>query len=227
MAASRGYSTRIKEPRYKTEKRIKMPQPAKRPLQFQTRTLIRHDLINRDPWWFVLHRRGLRRPKVGEDELEARAVPHSLVRGTLPERIIYKYLVEKLRYIPNVDFDFQSSVQGGRIDLGGIVADFLFPVLRIVINPLGPTHDEYIRMRKDDEQNLVLSEMGFDVYMIDEDTVYDEFALENFMTRNIALHQSGDQSIEHRTEDVWLDDWNPVISGVIFRHNQIENFINA
>lgn len=71
-------------------------------------------------------------------------------------------------------FGMHNSLQGGRIDTGGIVADFIFKTLRVVINPLGPTHDEFLRIKKDQEQIDSLASMGYQVYMIPEDDIYDE-----------------------------------------------------
>lgn len=105
---SYGYYARFKMPKYRTEQRIKIPAIIKRPVRFQVRSLIRQEFIHKNPWWFTLHRRGIKgRPHVGVDQLEARAVPHSLVRGTLPERIVYAALVVLLRFVPDVDFEFQ------------------------------------------------------------------------------------------------------------------------
>lgn len=191
MPIRRGYSTRKRFPTFRAEKRIKMPQIVKRPLRFQIRSIIKREEIHKDVWWFTLHRRGPKRDIVGENPLEARAIPHEMLRGTLPERILYKALVELLHFVPDVDFDFQSSLQGGRIDTGGIVADFLFPYLKIVINPLGPTHREFLRMRKDDEQILALEEMGYTVYMIWEDEIYDEYRLDNWLRQVFGWTHSG------------------------------------
>ena len=191
MAKREGYYTRTKYPSRRVEKRIKMPQPTKRPLRFQTRSIIRRELLSKDPYWFTLHRRGPKRPRIGEDPLEARAVPHSIVRGTLPERIMWKFLVERLHFVPDVDFDFQSSLQGGRVDLGGIVADFEFPFLKIILNPLGPTHNEFLRMKKDNEQVMALEEMGYQVYMIPEDAVYEEYGFDELMRKIFGWFHSG------------------------------------
>lgn len=185
------YSTRQKPPRLKTEKRIQIPQPPDRPLHFQARGLIRKEFLRKDPWWFTFHRRGIRRPKVGEDLLEARAMPKGMVRGTLPERIVYRSLMEFMHFVPNIDFDMQSSLQGGRIELGGIVADFMFNILRIVIQVQGPTHNEYIRVQKDREQRLALEEMGYDVYDLWEETIYDEYKLEDWMRKTFGWNHSG------------------------------------
>jgi very-short-patch-repair endonuclease len=180
----RNYSTLTKFPRRKAEKRLKSPGVPKRPIRFQVRSLIDKDFLRPNDWKFILHRRGPEgRTFVGLNPLEMRAIPHEELRGTLPERIIYKYLRDVMRFVPDIDFDFQSSLQGGRLDTGGIVADFLFPFLRVVINPLGPTHGEYWRFRKDEEQISALEELGYQVYMIEERDVYDEQKLEWWMRR--------------------------------------------
>ena len=191
MPVRPGYSTLPKFPRPRTERRIKIPGILKRPIRFQERSLIRRERLRQDPHWFSLHRRGPKRTWIGENQLEARAWPKSRIRGTLPERIIYKYLVETMRFQEGSDFDFQSSLQGGRIDTGGIVADFLFKTLRIVLNPLGPTHYEFLRMKKDDEQISALEEMGYQVYMIPEEDVYNEYVFDELMRKIFGWYHSG------------------------------------
>lgn len=166
------------------QKRIRIPQPSLRPMLIHSKDLVKTD---KDPWWFVLHRKGLRRLKVGEDPLEARAVSKDMVRGTLPERIVYKYLEDILKFIPNVDFDFQSSQSGGRVELGGLVADFLFYYMRIVIQVQGSTHTEYLRKKKDEEQRGILEEMGYRVFDIEELVCYDIAQLEEWMRRTFGL----------------------------------------
>lgn len=169
------FFTDDRKPNFKREKRIKMPGVPKRPVRFQVRSLIDYPFLTPPPPpGFVIHRRGSVGSWIGILSLEMRAISHELMRGTLPERIIYKYLTESLRFVEGADFDFQSSLQGGRIDTGGIVADFIFKSLRVVINPLGPTHDEFLRIKKDQEQIDSLASMGYQVYMIPEDDIYDE-----------------------------------------------------
>lgn len=185
------YSTRDKFPSRKVEKRLKMPAPVKRPVRFQIRSIIRHELIRGDKWWFTLHRRGPRQPNVGEDPLEARAVSHDMIRGTLPERILYKALVEQIHLVPDVDFDFQSSLQGGRLETGGIVADFLFQIIKIVIQVQGPTHFEFLRTVKDSEQKQALEDLGYTVYEIFEDEIYDEARLNLWLKKVFNLYHSG------------------------------------
>lgn len=91
--------------------RIKIPQNPTRPLQINSKDLLKREDIRQDPSWFVKHKRGPRRPKVGEDVLEARAVSKYQVKGTLPERIVYKALVNLIHLTPGVDFDFQSCMK--------------------------------------------------------------------------------------------------------------------
>ena len=165
--------------------RIKIPQSPFRPLQIHAKDLVKR--TEKDPWWFVLHRRGLHRKKIGEDPREARAVSKDSVRGTLPERIVYKYLRDILKLIPGYDFDFQSSQSGGRLELGGIVADFLFEYMRIVIQVQGITHSDYLRARKDEEQRAILNSMGYRVFDVEEETCYNEYALEEWMRRTFGL----------------------------------------
>jgi hypothetical protein len=196
------YYTIPRTPGKKTEKRIVMPQIKKRPVRFQARSLIRQEYIHKDPWWMIIHRRGISRPYVGENPLEARAVPHSLVRGTLPERIVYKSLIDYFHLIPDFDFSFQTSLQGGRIDTGGIVADFIFPYLQMVLQVQGPTHKEVLRMWKDSEQQMALEEMGYTVYFIEEDEIYNEIRLENRLRRLLHWMHGGGTSTEHDFDEV-------------------------
>lgn len=185
MPAKRtGYSSYIDHyPQYgKQGKRIKMPSIPKRPLRFQIRTLLRKEAIHgKTPYWMTVHRRGIRREKVGINALEQRAMQG--IHGFLTERLLYAALVRLFHFVPGVDFLYQSSQQGGRLEMGGLVADFLFPILRIVINPLGPQHYQFRNMAKDEEQTAILKDMGYDAYLIDEEVMYDELKLEEFLRR--------------------------------------------
>lgn len=172
----------LRFPKRKVGRPIKIPQPADRPLRLHTRDLLRRDLIAPNPWWLVVHRRGIRRTPVGMDPREARAVSHDQVAGTLPERIIYAWL--SARRIP---FDFQTSLQGGRLEFGGIVADFILPDHMYVLNPAGPTHDTFLRTRKDEEQAMILAEFGYRVFLIDDSVVYDEYRFEETMRAILNL----------------------------------------
>ena len=169
-----------------------MPGIPKRPLRFQLRTLLRKEgFRGKSSWWLSVHRRGIRRDKVGISALEQRAVPHSMIPGFLTERILYATLVNLFHFVPGVDFLYQSSQQGGRLEMGGLVADFLFPILRVVINPLGPQHYQFRNMAKDEEQVAILKDMGYDAYLIDEEVIYDEFKLDEFLRRIFNMYSSG------------------------------------
>ena len=87
--------------------KIHIPQPEYKALQLNKRDMVRWEDVNIEVDWFTLHKRGVRRPKVGEDPLEMRAVPHGYIKGTLPERIVYYYLTNYMRMQSGIDFDFQ------------------------------------------------------------------------------------------------------------------------
>lgn len=75
--------------------RIRVPAHPDRPIKLHTKDLLR-PLVS-DPWWFIEHRHGPRRPLVGADPLEVRAVPYSKVRGYLHERVEYKFLTDRMQ----------------------------------------------------------------------------------------------------------------------------------
>ena len=126
-----------KKPRAGFRTRILIPQSEARPVLIPGGDALRPS--GRDVQWFTLHRRGVRRPLIGEDPLEARAIPETTFNGYLHERILYAFLV-KLGFQPGVDFTAQSSLEGGRLELGGLVADFLFFNMRLIIRVQGPYH---------------------------------------------------------------------------------------
>ena len=147
----------------------------------------------------IIHRRPSGRPDVALDPRELRAVPLSKIRGTLPERIFYKQL-RKRRLSPDRDFDFQSSLLGGRLQLGGIVADFLFPLWRLIVRIQGPTHTTRVQFLKDQQQTQLLVDMGWTVYDLPDEIVYDMMALETWMRRHIDRHPSlGGQQVIGQT----------------------------
>jgi hypothetical protein len=189
-----GYSSYIdKYPKVRSAaRRIQLPPIPRRPLRFQLRSILRHEAIRgKSEWWMSIHRRGIPRRRVGVNPLEARAVPHGVIKGFLTERILYATLVNLFHFVPGVDFLYQSSMDGGRLEMGGLVADFLFPILRVVINPLGPQHYQFRNMKKDEEQVAMLALMGFQAYLIDEEVIYDEYALEEFLRRVFGGMTSG------------------------------------
>ncbi len=163
--------------------RIRIPQPPDRDYRLNQRDLVRRELLKEDPSWWTLHRRTPGSKEYVGDPLEDRAVSKEQVKGTLPERILYRALQRVVHQSATSDFDFQSSLEGGRLELGGIVADFLFRNKRMIIQVQGPTHTQFLRGRKDDEQRGILESMGYLVKNIEDDTIYDEFALEDWLRR--------------------------------------------
>lgn len=173
-------------PRNRTQQeRIRIPQPAFRPFR-----LVPHDAIKREavrdpnPEWWVLHRRGPKRPKIGADPLEARAVSHAQIRGTLPERILWLELVKR-HWVPGLDFDFQSSLEGGRFELGGMVVDFIFRDLRVALRVQSVWHTHALQKARDREQAQALASFGFTVLDLWDETIYNSAALEEWLRRNL------------------------------------------
>ena len=97
------------------QQRIRIPQPVERPFHIRSRDLVQQEYLRKSPWWEVIHKRGLTRPLVGTDALEDRAVPKGMVRGTLPERIVLYYLINKLHMQQDIDFDFQCLAGHHRV----------------------------------------------------------------------------------------------------------------
>ena len=187
--------------------RIQVDPGLNKPLYVRESEMIRRDLLRSDPQWFVVHRRGVRRPWVGADPMEARAVSEYAVRGYLHERIVYRWLTSN-GFAPGVDFDFQSSQDGGRQEIGGIVVDFLFPQMRIALGVDGPQHDELIQARKDEEQKNLLAELGYwsisiDIYTIQNPVLFEETMRAIFQDR--AGYNSFDRSPELEQELEYLD----------------------
>lgn len=202
----------IKEPG-RTRRRIIIPQPPDRPIQVEG-DLIDREFLDDDPWWFVKHRRGLRRKKVGGDPLEMRAVSELRVKGSLPERIVYQALVW-MRMSPATDFDFQSSQQGGRLELGGLVADFLFHHKRMVIQVQGPTHEGPMRQRKDEEQEDILADMGFNVHYITDTEIYNQATLWRRLRQIFNFGPSGGGGgLDQAMTTISPDEWNEIMNSV-------------
>jgi len=130
------------------------------------------------------------------DPREAWAKPQDEMpmRGTLPERVVYKSLEDR-----RLDFSFQSSLFGGRIELGGLVADFIIQFRKqVVIRVQGQYwHGEFDREtgnlingeisqgRRDDEQRAMLEEMDYIVLDYWEYTADDQFLNDEWFRLNI------------------------------------------
>lgn len=126
-------------------------------------------------------RRGLSLPKLGESELESRAVPLSEVLGSLEERILYKAL--SLRKIP---FDFQSSMIGGRMELGGMVADFILLDRNAIIRVQGTIwHTGIVAEARDKEHRAIMENMGYVVWDIWDWEIRNRDLMDDWLRRHI------------------------------------------
>lgn len=63
-----------------------------------------------------------------EDLLRRYEAWHARTNGSLPEYIVYEFLVFQKKQVENVDFIFQHPLLGGRTEFGGFVLDFFFPL---------------------------------------------------------------------------------------------------
>lgn len=107
--------------------------------------------------------------------------PPGNITITLPEWHVFWWLVEERKMIPGEDFVFQSSLEGGRNVLGGLVTDFWFPKIVIsqytkglVINVDGEAwHRYYSADRANDLTNdLRLMDLGYwPVHVLEDDVL--------------------------------------------------------
>ena len=168
---------------------IKTTQPAFRPLQLRARKMVYPPKTGDNQ--LVIHRRGPLRVQVGlEDPREQRAVSEARIAGTLPERIFFKALLDRgMR--EGIDFTFQSSLQGGRLFLGGMVADFILTTRSLIVRIQGRKwHTGFEQERKDDFQRDILEGMGYHVLDLYDDTIYDDYLFAEWLRRHIDVHPS-------------------------------------
>lgn len=117
--------------------------------------------------------------------LEARAAQG--IDGSLEERIVYAALVQH-GLKPDVDFTFQSSEFGGRAVLGGLVADFLFDVPKVVLQVQSYWHTLTREIeRRDDDQAALLQAMGYVVLELWPDVIHSQAALDLWITNHLGL----------------------------------------
>lgn len=120
------------------------------------------------------------------DELSALAARASKdFDGSLEERIFYQALVDH-KLIPGVDFTAQASALGGRMELGGLVADFMFPAPKVIVQVQSVWHTMDMEIgRRDSDQAAVLENMGYTVLEIWPNTIHSQAALDWWIERNI------------------------------------------
>lgn len=183
------YTPAYKYPSRSSSTKVKIPQPMDRPIKLTKQSAAQKSEMRYYAHWFTLHHRGIKRPWLGTDPLERRAVSRSQVRGTLPERIMFKELM-RFGFMPGADFDFQSSQAGGRLELGGIVADFMFENLKLIIQVQGPYHERFLQASRDAEQKQTLADMGYDVADFDDWEIYNEGILQDKLRRLFGVARS-------------------------------------
>jgi hypothetical protein len=89
--------------------------------------------------------------------------------------------------MPGVDFSFQTSQLGGRREIGGLVADFIFETPRVILQVQSIWHTLTTELeRRDDEQRLVLESMGWTVLDLWPNTIEDQSALDQWIDKHIV-----------------------------------------
>lgn len=149
--------------------------------------------------------------------LEARAEQN--IRGSLPERLVHRALTN-FGLLPGVDFTFQTAMLGGRTELGGLVADFIFPKIMTILQVQSYWHtvSQAIQVR-DDDQMAILERMGYLVLEIWPEYIEDEVLLDRWVQENI-MHLWGTSamdvgtvtgSIWSYTDQVIIDNYIPTL----------------
>jgi hypothetical protein len=95
-------------------------------------------------------------------------------QGSLPEYLAYRGF-EKAGKIPGVDFTYQSPLQGGRMDKGGQVLDFLFsdpPALAVNVQGVYYHYEFGVEtLARDKIGREQMLQSGIHVIFIDEDDI--------------------------------------------------------
>ncbi len=108
-----------------------------------------------------------------------------MVRGSLQERIFYQALLDR-GFIPGEDFTFQTSQLGGRAELGGLVADFIFPVPMVIVQIQSVWHTRTLyHQLRDQDQYMILASLGYTVLEVWPTTIEDPRALDEWFNFNV------------------------------------------
>jgi len=119
--------------------------------------------------------------------------------GSLPEYVVWEYLVTKKGWIEGLEFVYQSPILGGRTQYGGFVADFLIRPGNMVWNVQG-LHYHLLNTRDralDLVVKAILSKRGYHVIFLWEDDILER------PTYVIEAALKGQESNRHR-DDVGL-----------------------
>ena len=96
--------------------------------------------------------------------------------GSGPEYLCWKALL-KLGLKPNVDFDYQSKLAGGRLDKGGRIIDFMIynpPDIAINVQGVFFHYEKGAAVRQSDiSTRQYLATLGINLIFVDEDDLID------------------------------------------------------
>jgi hypothetical protein len=70
-------------------------------------------------------------PEEDEQVLARFASWKATYNGSLPEFIVWEWLVNKKKQRPGIDFIYQHPIFGGRTAFGGFVLDYFFPLQKM------------------------------------------------------------------------------------------------
>lgn len=135
----------------------------------------------------VVYRRGQSISMSVAQSLERRAIPIEQRYGSIWERIFFKSLRDR-----KIPFSFQHSQGGGRMQLGGLVADFLLLDRPLVIQVQGSFwHTGTAVERRDDTQNDRLRGMGYVVEELWDYTIKDIRSYHRWLRTHIDVPVTG------------------------------------
>tara|TARA_R110000823_G_scaffold174593_2_gene307253 strand:+ start:338 stop:742 length:405 start_codon:yes stop_codon:yes gene_type:complete len=98
--------------------------------------------------------------------------------GSLPEYLVYESLTEKFGKKDGLDFSYQSSLLGGRLNKGGVVLDFsFFNPPDLAINVQGEYYHYgmgLIPMQNDQFVRVQMAGEGITLIFIDENDILND-----------------------------------------------------
>lgn len=104
----------------------------------------------------------------------------------LGKREIYRLATSSKTYIADGFAMHNSSMLGGRLELGGMVADFILLDRPVIIRVQGGVWHQGIESEaRDEEHRAILQNMGYDVFDIWDWEIYDGDILDDWLERHI------------------------------------------
>ncbi len=125
-------------------------------------------------------RKGPWQPWFGPTDLERRAAKG--IVGSLAERIVHLELTRR-----KIPFDFQSSMFGGRLELGGMVADFILLDRPVVLRvQSSPWHTDAEAIMRDALHKAHIKNIGKETWDIWDWQVYNRDLFADWMRRHVG-----------------------------------------